>query len=79
MNMNNNNVINEFMKMLNAGGNPQAVAMQLFNSNQEAKALLQQMENMAGGMTAKDFAMQYAKQNGIDTQLLMETARKFGL
>ena len=75
----NNNVINEFMKMINAGGNPQAVARQLFDTNQEAKVLLQQMQNMAGGMSPKDFAMQFAKQNGIDTQLLMETAKKFGL
>lgn len=74
-----NNPINMIMQMVNNGGNPQQIMQQIMQRNPQASQMLTQMKNMAGGKSPKDFAMQLAKQNGVDPNQLMEVARKMGL
>ena len=40
---------------------------------------VQQMQNMANGLSPRDFAIQYAKQNGVDPNEFLQFARRFGL
>lgn len=75
----NNNPINMIMQMLNNGGNPQQIMQQIMQKNPQAGQMLTQMKNMAGGKSPKEFAMQLAKQNGVDPNQLMEVAKRMGL
>lgn len=74
-----NNPINMIMQMLNNGGNPQQIMQQIMQNNPQASQMMAQMKNMAGGKSPKDFAMQLAKQNGVDPNQLMEVAKRMGL
>lgn len=72
-------IINAFMNAKASGGNPQILAQQLIMNNPQAKQALEQMKNMAGGLSPREFAFQYAKQNGVSEQDLLNFARQFGL
>lgn len=75
--------VNEIMQMFNimskGGGNPKQIAQQLIMNNPEAQAVFMQMQNMANGLTPREFALKYAKQNGISEQEVLNFARQFGL
>ena len=76
---NNQHILDTFMRMSQGGGNPQMIAQQMLASNPEIKQLMTQMQNMANGLSPKDFAIQYAKQNGVSEEQVMQVARKFGI
>lgn len=75
----NANMINTFLSMLNNGGNPEALAKTMLRNNPQARQLLEMAKGQAGNMSPKDFVMNMAKQNGVDPELVMQTARKFGI
>lgn len=77
--MNNNNIVNMVLGMINSGGNPNQIAMNMLNNNPQAKQIMQQFQNMANGMSPKDFALQLAKQKGVNPDEVMKMANKFGL
>ena len=64
------NRLNMLMSLLS--GNPQ----QMMNSNPQFKAILNQAQN--SGMSMRDFTMQYAKQNNIDIQPMLDMLAKRG-
>lgn len=67
--MNNiNNPIQQLILAMQSGGNPQVVAQQLLQQNPQLLNGLQQVKNMVGNRSPTEFAMQLAKQQGMDTK-----------
>lgn len=79
MGMNNMNLVNQFMALVNGGGNPAALARQMLTNNPKAKEVMAQFQNMANGRSPKELAMQLAKQNGVDMEQMMQFASRLGL
>lgn len=77
--MNSQSILNTFLNMSKSGMNPQIIVKQMIQSNPEFRQTLIQMENMANGMSPKDFAFEYAKQNGIKEEQVLQIARMFGI
>ena len=73
------NLINTFMAMMSGGQNPQQIAQQMLMNDPHAREIFQQMQNMANGLSPRDFAIQYAKQNGVNPDQVLQMARRFGL
>ena len=64
----------QLMSMMRSGQNPSVVAQKMLQQNPQFNAIMNQVKN--SGMSMKDFTMQYAKQNGIDINSLMQ---QFGM
>ena len=77
--MNNQNLLNTFMAMMSGGQKPQQIAQQMLMNDPQAREIFQQMQNMANGLSPRDFAIQYAKQNGVNPDQVLQMARRFGL
>ena len=77
--MNNMNLVNQFMALVNGGGNPAVLARQMLTNNPKAKEVMAQFQNMANGRSPKELAMQLAKQNGVDVDQMMQFASRLGL
>lgn len=73
----NNNIANLVIKMLTNGQNPNQVAEQVINKNQEAQVLFNQMKQ--SGMSIKDFTLQYARQNNINIEEILNELSKKGI
>ena len=75
--MNANNPLNIIFQMMNMGNNPQQIIQQMANQNPQVSVLLNQAQQ--SGMTIQQFALQYAKQNNINIQPLMNMFAKKGI
>ena len=73
------NLVNQFMALVNGGGNPAVLARQMLTNNPKAKEVMAQFQNMANGRSPKELAMQLAKQNGVDVEQMMQFASRLGL
>ena len=69
----------QIMQLIKGGGNPQQIVQQMLNNNPQAQQTFRQLQNMAGDMNPRDFAIQLAKQNGMTEQQLMDFAKRFGV
>lgn len=58
-------------------GNPEQTVQQLIGRNPNANAILQQVKQ--SGMSMKDFTLNYAKQNGVDMQPLLNMLAQRGI
>ena len=76
--MNNNNSIQMVMSFMESGGNPQVLAQQIVNQNPQMVQMISQVKNMAGNKTPKEFAMQLAKQNGMNPKQIENLFNKMG-
>lgn len=74
-----NNPMNNVLQMMNGGMNPQMIMDRMLQNNPQAKQFLEQMKNQSNGRSPKEMALQYARQQGISDQQLMEMANKMGL
>lgn len=70
----NNNIINF---ILQSAGNPQQVVQQIINQNPQAKILMNQMQQ--SGMSMRDFTLQYARQNNINLQPILQQLNQYGI
>lgn len=70
----NNNIINF---ILQSAGNPQQVLQQMINNNPQAKILMNQMQQ--SGMSVRDFTLQYARQNNINLQPILQQLNQYGI
>lgn len=63
------------------GGNPNMFIANQMRNNPQIAQFQNQMINMqrSSGMSSRDFAIQYAKQNGINEQQLIQMANMLGL
>lgn len=74
MNMNPMTILSQVMQM---GNNPQAIVQNVINQNPQLKVALNQMKN--SGLSQKQFVTQYAKQNNIDINPLINMMSNFGI
>lgn len=72
-----NNAINMFMSMLQAGNNPQQYMQTMIKQNPQLNAVFNQMKQ--SGLSAKDFTMQFAKQNNINLQPFIDIMKQRGI
>lgn len=68
-----NNIINFVLQTLGTGVNPQ----QLIAQNPQAQILMNQMQQ--SGMSIRDFTLQYAKQNNINLQPILQQLNQRGI
>lgn len=73
----NNNITNTIIQILTNGQNPNQVLQQMISQNPQAQILFNQMQQ--SGMSAKDFTMQFAKQNNINLQPILNTLSQKGV
>ena len=73
----NNNIVNLIMQMITHGQNPNQVVEQVINKNQEAQVLFNQMKH--SGMSIKDFTLQYARQNNINIEEILNKLSQKGI
>jgi hypothetical protein len=73
----NNIDMNLLMGLLSGGNNPEQMVQNLAQKNPNMNAVLQQVKQ--SGMSMKDFTMQYAKNNGIDIQPLLNMMSQKGI
>lgn len=72
-----NNIVDLIMRIMTNGQNPNQVVEQLINNNPQAQALFTQMKQ--NNMSIKDFTLQYAKQNNINIETILNTLSQRGI
>lgn len=72
-----NNVVNMIMQVMTNGQNPNDVVQQVLARNPQAQILFNQMQQ--SGMSMKDFTLQYARQNNINIQSILNTLSQRGI
>lgn len=73
----NNNPMAMLMQLMSSKQNPNQLINQLLNQNPQANIMLNQMKQ--SGMSPKDFVLQYAKQNNIDMNSIIDLFNKNGI
>lgn len=66
----------QMIQMLMQSRNPQQMLQNMMNNNPRMKAIFNQARN--SGMSMEQFARQYAKQNNIDIDFMLNNIRKMG-
>lgn len=74
---NMNNIVDLIMRIMTNGQNPNQVVEQLISNNPQARALFTQMKQ--NNMSIKDFTLQYAKQNNINIETILNTLSQRGI
>jgi hypothetical protein len=69
----NNNIINFILQTMTSGINPQ----QLIQQNPQMQVLMNQMQQ--SGMSMRDFTLQYAKQNNINLEPILQQLNQRGI
>ena len=69
-----NNIIN---LILQSYANPQQALQQMINNNPQAKILMNQVQQ--SGMSMRDFTLQYARQNNINLQPILQQLNQHGI
>lgn len=77
MNNPNMNILNIISQMKNSGANPQMFIQQMINQNPQTKMIFNQVQN--SGLSMKDYTLQYAKQNNIDINSIIQMMSQFGI
>ena len=70
----NNNIINF---ILANAGNPQQVIQNMIAQNPQVQVLFNQMKQ--SGMSMRDFTLQYARQNNINIQPILQQLNQCGI
>lgn len=70
----NNNIINF---ILANAGNPQQVIQNMIVQNPQVQVLFNQMQQ--SGMSIRDFTLQYARQNNINIQPILQQLNQCGI
>ena len=72
-----NNIVNLIMQMMTKGQNPNQVVEQIISKNPQAQVLFNQMKQ--SGMSIKDFTLQFARQNNINIDQILNTLSQKGI
>ena len=73
----NNNIVNLIMQIMTNGQNPNQVVEQIISKNPQAQILFNQMKQ--SGMSIKDFTLQFARQNNINIDQILNTLSQKGI
>ena len=71
------NPINTLMQLISMGNNPQKVTEQILYQNPQVRTVFNQMQQ--SGLTPQQFVFQYAKQNNINIQPLINMLNQRGI
>lgn len=74
----NNDLITMLNSLANSGKNPEQLLQLLLQQNPNANLVMQQIKNMKGNRSMRDFALQMAKQQGYDVKQVEEMAHRLG-
>ena len=72
-----NNNINQIMNFIANGQNPNQLLQQMVQQNPQAQILFNQMQQ--SGMSMKDFTMQFARQNNVNIQPILNMLFQRGI
>lgn len=72
-----NNNINNIMNFITNGQNPNQIVQQMIQQNPQAQILFNQLQQ--SGMSAKDFTLQYARQNNVNIQPILNILSQRGI
>ena len=72
-----NQLINNILQMLSVNQNPNQIIQQALQQNPQAQIMFNQMQQ--SGMNAKDFTLQYARQNNINLQPILNVLSQRGI
>lgn len=72
-----NNPMFNLIQMLQSGQNPQALVNQMMNNNPNFRMMMNQVQS--SGMSTKDYAMNYARQNNIDINPMINMLKQRGI
>ncbi len=72
-----NNIVNMITQIITNGQNPNQIIQQMINQNPQAQILFNQMQQ--SGMSVKDFTMQYAKQNNLNINAIINSLNQRGI
>lgn len=70
-------MLNNLMQLIAGGMNPQQIIQNITQQNPQVQVLLNQARQ--SGMTPQQYAMQYAKQNNINIQPLINLLNNRGI
>lgn len=70
-------MLNNLMQLISGGMNPQQIIQNITQQNPQVQVLLNQARQ--SGMTPQQYAMQYAKQNNINIQPLINLLNNRGI
>lgn len=73
----NNNPTNMLYQMLSRGMNPQMILQQMISQNPKSQYIFNQVQQ--SGLSMKDYTLQYAKQNNIDINSMIQMMSQFGI
>lgn len=76
-NNNNNPILNTFMQYMSMGNNPNMILQNIINQNPNYRNILTQMQN--SGLSPRDYVMQYARQNNIDLNSMLQQINNMGI
>lgn len=72
-----NQLINNILQMLSVNQNPNQIIQQALQQNPQAQVMFNQMQQ--SGMNARDFTLQYARQNNINLQPILNVLSQRGI
>lgn len=74
---NPNNIYNMLSQMLGMGNNPQQIFQNMINTNPQMQIIFNQMQQ--SGLSPKEYALQYAKQNNININPMIQMLSQRGI
>lgn len=72
----NNNILNTFNQLIKYGNNPQQIVQSLLMKNPQYQMVFNQIQS--SGLSIKDYVIQYARQNNIDINSILNTLNNNG-
>ena len=72
----NNNVLNIFNQLISGGQNPQQIINNILMQNPQYQMIFNQIQS--SGLSMKDYVLQYARQNQIDIQPMINLMQQKG-
>lgn len=72
----NNNVLNVFNQLISGGNNPQQIVQTILMQNPQYQMIFNQIQS--SGLSMKDYVMQYARQNNINIQPMINILNQKG-
>lgn len=74
---NPNNFYNFFAQMLGMGNTPQQIFQNMINTNPQMQVVFNQMQQ--SGLSPRQYALQYAKQNNINIEPMVQLLQQRGI
>lgn len=74
-----NQSLQSIIQLANTGKTPQQVMQMLMQRNPNVNLMMNQMKNMANGRSLPEFIMDYAKQKGVDPNLITQAGQLMGV